>query len=76
MRLWMLILLCFIAFMPVPIGIWLDAFEKQASRDCADGLCELRLSDWSVSETVMPVPQQKPLNQAEQIKQGNAKGRQ
>jgi len=76
MRLWFLIALCVVSFLPVPLAIWLDALERRQAATCRSGQCEIRLNDWSAPKAVMPVSQHQPFNQAEGVKQGNAEGRQ
>lgn len=76
MRLWFLILLCLVSFVPVPVAIWFDALEKNQVAKCGDDFCRVRLLDWSAPETLMPPAQQQPFDKTQTIKQGYAQPRQ
>jgi len=42
MRLWLLIVLCFLSFLPVPMAVWWGALEKPTGA-CAASICDIRL---------------------------------
>lgn len=75
MRLWILILLSFALFLPVPVMMWREGLkEAQAARSahqCSDGLCRL-----PASEAFVPAMQQQPFAETQQIEQENAQRRQ
>lgn len=72
MRLWILILLSFALFLPVPVMMWREGLKQaQAAAQCSDGLCRL-----PALEAIVPPMQQQPFAKAQQIEQHNAERRQ
>lgn len=67
MRLWMLILLSFALFLPVPVMMWREGLKDARAQQCTDNLCRL-----PASEAFVPTVQQQPFAKAQQIKQHNA----
>ena len=70
MRLWMLIILSFALFVPVPVMVWRDMLANQPVSQCSDGMCFL-----SAPETFMPAMQEQPFAKAQQIEKKNAERR-
>ena len=70
MRLWMLIILSFALFMPVPVMVWRDMLASQPVGQCSDSMSFI-----SAPETFMPAMQKKPFAKAQQIEKKNAERR-
>ena len=70
MRLWMLILLSVVMFIPVPVFVWREALKDEAG-PCGGDVCP-----HLAPKTFMPSMQQEPFAKAQQIEQDNAEPRQ
>lgn len=71
MRLWMLIGLCLVVFLPMPIMIWRDGLQQgEAAGQCSADFCTI-----STPEAFMPAMQEQPFAKTQHIEKQNAERR-